>query len=71
MHIFPGKAKPELDYYTRNFNQEEGYIYMFKIAARSCQVFNPFVLKEWDLASLELLIDDLVYFEYRHFTANV
>ena len=31
-------------------------------------MINPFVSKEWDLASLELLIDDLVYFEHGHFT---
>ena len=63
-------AQPALDYYTRNFKQEAGDIYKLKRASRACQVFNPFVLKQWDLASLELLIDDLVYFEYRHFTAN-
>ena len=45
-------AQPALDYYTPNFNQEEGDIYRLKRAARACQVFNPFVLKEWDLASL-------------------
>ena len=39
---------------------------MLTRAARTCQVFNPF--KEWNLASLKLFIDDLVYFEYRHFT---
>ena len=57
-----------LNYYICTFNQEEGDIYRLKRAATSCQVFNPFVLKEWNLASLEILIDNLVYFEYRHFT---
>ena len=63
-------AQPALDYYTHTFNQEAGDIYRLKRASRACQGFNPFVLKQWDLASLELLIDDLVYFEYRHFTEN-
>ena len=38
-------AQPILDYYTRNFNQEEGDIYRLKRVARAYQMFNPFVLK--------------------------
>ena len=63
-------AQPALNYYTRNFNQEDGDIYRLKRAARASQIFNPFVLQELDIASLELLIDDLANFEYRHFTKN-
>ena len=63
-------AQPALDYYARNFNEEGGDIYKLKRAARACQVFNPFMYTELDIVSLELLIDDLAYFGYRHFTKN-
>ena len=60
-----GKAisKPTLNYYTSNYNDEEGDLFRLKRAARAIQIFNPFVLKEWNLESLKLLADDLVYFE--------
>ena len=57
-----------LEHYDCDFNQEEGDIYRLKRVAIVCQMFNLFVLKVWDLASLELLIDDLVYFEHKCFT---
>ena len=61
-------AQPALDYYKCNFNEEGGDMYNLKGAARGCQIFNPFVLKEVSINSLELLVDDLEYFEYKHFT---
>lgn len=61
-------AKPALDYYRSNFNDEGGDMYNLKRASKACQIFNPFVLKEVSINLLELLVDDLQYFEYRCFT---
>ena len=63
-----GIVQPTLDCYDRNFNQEEGEKHRLKRAARSCHIFKLFVLLEWDIALLELLIDDLANFERSDFT---
>ena len=42
-------------------------MYSLKRASRACQMFNPFVLNEVSINLLELLVDDLQYFEYRCF----
>ena len=42
-------------------------MYNLKRAASGCQIINPFILKEVFVNLLELLVDDLEYFEYKHF----
>ena len=59
--------QPAVDYYVTQFNENTGESYKFKKCLEACKMFDPFYLKNVSISTLELLVDNLIYFEYEEF----
>ena len=61
-------VQPAIDYFKKHFIHEDGDLYHVFKAARACQFLDPLILKELPIGELELLVDDLSYFQFDAFT---
>lgn len=62
--------QPGFTYYQDHFNEEGGRLYRLKLGFRAAEVFDPIKLPEMTVSCANLLIDDLVYFDFPEFTTD-